>query len=62
MKTKTKSPRTVNIAVLVEGGIVQQVACDREFKLVVVDLDNAEDRAAAEAAWSKLARTHKFTS
>ena len=62
MKTKTKSPARVSIAVLVEGGIVQEVRSTTSFDLVIVDLDNPDaDSAVLRSAWGKIARKHSFT-
>jgi len=64
MKTKLK-PNRVSIAVLVEGGIVQEVRCTMPFDLMVVDLDNVDgssitDIKATITAWEKLTRTHRY--
>jgi len=61
---KSKSNR-VSIAVLVEGGIVQEVRSTVPFDLQVVDLDDVGDRAvfvqkAVAAAWDQITRTHRY--
>ena len=62
MKTKTKTKTNIRVALLVKGGVVLDNLSNRKFDLTIIDLDDLDqDPAEQRAAWTKLARTLRFS-